>query len=116
MLKQKRVRDKDYLVFVKELPCCVTLSRPVDPHHLRPPGTGMGIKSGDDQVIPLHPEQHRHLHCDPVSEAEWLRERGVEGKFLAECLFQIWKMGTDYGQKVQAAERLVRLQYFGRET
>jgi len=74
--KDKPLRDRKWLDYVRELRCLATGMighseyETVDPAHL---GTaGKSIKTGDDHVIPLI--HHIHLACHAHGEASVLRE------------------------------------------
>lgn len=70
--KHPPIRDRKYLDYLREQPCFITGIRgAVDPAHI---GTaGKGIKSGDDEALPL---QHAiHLMCHQYGEMSVLRER-----------------------------------------
>lgn len=62
--KNKPIRDAAWLEKIRHMDCIVCQKTPCDPAHIRV-GTngGMGMKPGDDYVIPLchecHSEQHR---------------------------------------------------------
>jgi hypothetical protein len=62
--KQKRIRDRAHLNFIKTLPCCMCGAPQSDPAHIRL-GTdgGTGLKPSDNYVLPLcrpcHQEEHR---------------------------------------------------------
>jgi hypothetical protein len=62
--KNPPVRDPKHLAKVREMSCVVCGATPCDPAHIRHGlGGGMGMKPGDDLVLPLchahHMEQHR---------------------------------------------------------
>lgn len=62
--KQKRIRDRAHLDFIKTLFCCVCGASPCDPAHIRI-GTicGVGLKPNDSECVPLcrpcHEESHK---------------------------------------------------------
>ncbi len=65
------LRDRHYLDWVRTQPCIVTGHRgiDVDPAHI---GTlGKGVKSPDDEVLPLSNALHREAH--QTGEMSWLR-------------------------------------------
>lgn len=60
--KIEPLRDPDYLKWVRTQPCIITghRGRDVDPCHI---GTlGRGIKSSDDEALPMRHELHRRAH------------------------------------------------------
>lgn len=67
MLKQPRIKDKEWLSFQNELPCffCRAKNESVIAHHIRAGGGGgTGLKPPDDRTLPTchicHDEIHRH--------------------------------------------------------
>lgn len=64
-LKEEPVRDREYLDWLRTQPCIFSgippaEGRPVDPAHI---GTlGKGIKSSDDEALPVLAETHRRMH------------------------------------------------------
>lgn len=79
--KLKPIRDRRYLDFLKTQPCLFTGERETEPAHI---GTlGKGIKSGDDEAIPLSWRLHRlgHQH----SEIAMIREH-IPDWLLRACL------------------------------
>lgn len=63
-VKPERIKDKNYLKFIKEQPCVVTGIIGVDPHHFLT--GGMGTKGSDYATIPLTRELHNELHNQGV--------------------------------------------------
>lgn len=82
--------SRRYLDAVKVLPCVVCGRLGVDPHHLMrglPEGErGIARRAADRWAIPLCRQDHdaAHLHGD---DEEWLTERGVDGRALAQALW-----------------------------
>ena len=65
MLKKERIRDAKHLQRIREMECLGCGDTPCDPAHIRAwHEGGMGLKPGDDLVVPLcracHERQHRH--------------------------------------------------------
>lgn len=84
--KQKPFRSKQYLAYIRRLPCCVTGETPSDPHHiLGTKSAGMGIKPGDDFCIPLSRSMHTQLHKDPK---RWELLFGTQRSHLKRILFK----------------------------
>lgn len=81
--RPKRMADPRYLAWVRQLPCVLCLRQPGmghqnEAHHLlRGVVRGMGMKAGDDEVIPLCDGDHRALHMDG-NETEFLAKRGID--------------------------------------
>jgi len=69
------IRDKKYLKFLRTEPCLITGLRATEDmsvvaHHV---GTaGKGIKSPDNEAIPLRQDRHRELH--QIGEVEFYRQ------------------------------------------
>lgn len=92
------IRNKKHLEFIRSLSCCVCGSIPCDAAHIRKgTGGGMGMKPGDDCVIPLcrscHMGQHR---TGEVSFWDGALEAAQE---LASMLYkntgQVWKCAKE---------------------
>lgn len=64
MLKEARLRDPKYLIWVRELPCIACwLETGANPDHTNLPMQGAkGLKSSDSQVIPLCHRCHTLRH------------------------------------------------------
>lgn len=71
--KNKPVRDKKYLAWVRAQPCCYCfIHGPNNPHHIIGVGNGrMGSKESDDQTIPLCNLHHRELHESTGKNRTW---------------------------------------------
>lgn len=64
--KSKPYRSKEYMDWIKTLPCVASGMPADDAHHIT--GTkqgGMGAKPGDNYCIPLTRIMHTMLHQDP---------------------------------------------------
>ena len=65
MMKQKAFRSKEYLAFVRTLPCSVCgTDQDIVAHHLIGVGGmgGMGTKAPDNYAMPLCATDHHNLH------------------------------------------------------
>jgi len=88
---------QEHLAHIRTLPCCVCGRRsPSEAHHLKQTGErerGMGRRSSDRWAVPLCPDCHR-LGPDAVEDAGskneviWFAQHGVNGKALAETLWE----------------------------
>jgi len=92
--KPRRVRDKEHLRFVANLPCLICGRSPGQAHHIRyAQPRALSRKVSDEWAVPLCALHHRALHdhgneeawwkqhrIDPMSEAErlWQETRGVQ--------------------------------------
>lgn len=74
-LKTPILRDRDYLDWLRIQPCLLTgYVGDSEPAHI---GTaGKGLKSPDDEAIPLHYTLHREAH--QKGEMKMLRERAPD--------------------------------------
>lgn len=102
LVSKKPLRDAEHLARVRTLYCHICGGTPCHAHHIREclPRT-MGVRVGDDMVIPLCPPCHTHLHDNggtvwdyPESivkkaaalYAETLKLRSPEGRAALEQL------------------------------
>lgn len=83
-VKQKPLRDKRHLQFIRKLPCCVCGKMPSEAAHIRMGYFGgTGMKPGDDCTVPLckpcHTEQHQlgevAFWAASIGSAKWLAKR-----------------------------------------
>ncbi len=80
--KTEIIKDRAHLKFVATLPCAITgAENGVQSHHLLRDDLGrikrgMGIKAGDNFVLPIHHAKHTELHMDG-SETKYLEENGI---------------------------------------
>lgn len=82
-------RSREYMDFVRGLPCAVTGKVPSDPHHTL--GRGMGIKGSDFSCIPLCREAHTYLHDHGVEEFQ--RYYGVNVAEVVADTLHMWITG-----------------------
>jgi hypothetical protein len=98
-LKQPTVRSKKHRMWISTLPCCVCRVEGItQAAHIRTGnGAGMGLKSGDNHVLPLcircHAEQHRY--SEKKYWGVWLED----AQTLANVLF-VKSGDTDYAIKM----------------
>lgn len=69
-MKQKVIRDRKYLIWLRSQPCILTGFRAteyeaVDPAHIGQ--AGMGMKSGDDEALPVKHSLHVKMHGGEIS-------------------------------------------------
>ena len=84
--KDKPFRSKQYLEYIRSLPCCITGDTGCVAHHIT--GTkksGMGTKAGDNYAIPLTQSMHQQLHNDPK---KWEFIFGTQQSHLDRTLFK----------------------------
>jgi hypothetical protein len=96
--KTPLLRDKGYLVWLRDQPCVITGlygsdNDAIDPAHI---GTaGKGIKSADNHVLPVLHSIHQKMHAN--GEIETFRERLPRDvlrymlKLYAETLYAAYK-------------------------
>lgn len=102
--KRKAEKSKDYLSFVRTLPCVVTGTNIVEAAHLSSAapqyghyGRGRGTKASDRWVLPLSPEQHRRQHTG--NEMAYWKSVGINPHIL--CL-TIWGLFSEMGDDAEA--------------
>lgn len=99
--KQKASKNKDYLAFIHELPCCVTGRYGVEAAHLSfaSPryghyGRGKGSKVSDRWALPLHQAEHRRQHG--MNKERFWSQIGIDPHLLALVIHGIWSdLGDD---------------------
>ena len=73
---ERRLRDKDHLRRVAELPCLVCSCQPSHAHHLRfAQRRGLGQKVSDEYVVPLCALHHGDLHRSSSEQEWWARQK-----------------------------------------
>lgn len=84
--KNPPVRDPDWLKKVKSMCCVITGYPESDPAHIRYGlGGGMGMKPGDDCVIPIRHDLHVIQHN--VGEITfWAKYISANPDFMMKCL------------------------------
>ena len=100
MGKSNKIRNKKHLQYVTTYICCLhTFSTEwcnggVQAHHLLKPydGTrGMGMKSGDNNAIPLCQYHHMLLHDRFGNEDAFWRSYGLDSDFGRIIAKNIWE-------------------------
>ncbi len=85
--KRPRPKDPEHLAFIASLVCAVCGAPNPVPHHLlRGVVRGMGMRAGDQWVVPLCPEHHRELHAGG-NETEFFIRYGIDPQALAYALY-----------------------------
>ena len=70
-MKAPKVRNYDYMSYVRTHPCCLCGEPRADAHHhSRPHAAGMGQKDSDLTCIPLCREHHQDLHHARLDAAD----------------------------------------------
>jgi len=79
--KQKPIRSKSYLAWVRKQPSVISGRCPCDAHHIIAHGAGgMGTKPPDLFTFPLTRDEHAGIHHDTQ---EWERRHGQQWRFVA---------------------------------
>ena len=91
----RRVENKSYLDWIRELPCIVTGVFGVDAAHISFPdpkygklGRGKSAKESDRWAIPLSPEEHRRQHG--MNEQAYWRDVGIDPCVVAMALYGVF--------------------------
>jgi hypothetical protein len=88
ILKQKTIRDKEYISWIKELPCLICYS-PSEPHHLALKGQkGMGVKVSDRNCVPFCNNHHRMFH--QIGRDTFAKQFNLDYEYIIERLNKIW--------------------------
>lgn len=86
--KEKRVRDKAHLEYVRTKPCLICGRAPVHAHHLRfAQKRGMGMKVSDEFTVPVCSIHHDELHRTGDERAWWASHGIIEPLKVAEKLW-----------------------------
>lgn len=76
IIKSRNFKDKDYLKFIRSLPCCVRHTRDyIDAHHVKLKGMGGG-NVNDYYAVPLE----RELHTGGMSHISFTRLEELLGE------------------------------------
>jgi len=92
--KEKRIKDKPYLSYVATLPCFISgIQANCVAHHLliTPAGRGVGLKSPDDYVLPLHYTVHARLHAKGDENAFFAKYSIENQADVAQELYRRYK-------------------------
>jgi len=83
----RRIRDREHVKSVAELPCLVCGRIPADAHHLRfAQSRALGRKVSDEFTVPLCRGHHREVHhCG--DEAAWWSKAGIDPTVTARVLW-----------------------------
>lgn len=106
--KRKPAKSKDYLAFVRKLPCCITGSYGVEAAHLSMAapryghyGRGRQSKAPDRWALPLSPGHHAHQHG--IGERAFWDVYDIDPHILALTLYGLWSDLGDDAQPFAAA-------------
>lgn len=95
--RAKAGSDREYLAFIRRLPCVVTGQVPAEASHLRSlkHGSGLGLKSPDRTAIPMSREVHRQYETRSGIFRNWTQEQREEWHLRHATaygrLFEAWK-------------------------
>ena len=74
LVKLRRSRDKDHLLFIANQACTVCGRRPCEAHHIRyAQPRALGRKVSDEFTVPLCRVHHRELHRQGDERAWWAK-------------------------------------------
>jgi hypothetical protein len=90
--KSGRIEDKDYLEWIRSLPCAITGTYPVEAAHISYPesrygklGRAKGTKEDDKWAIPLSNSTHRDQHS--MGERRYWEMIGIDPCIIAMALY-----------------------------
>lgn len=82
--KNKPIRNKKYLAFVREQPCCACgLLLDNQAHHFGRTGKGIGVKASDYEVVSLCPKCH--WECGDLGNKKFQAKYNVNFDMIAGC-------------------------------
>jgi hypothetical protein len=86
--KEKRLRSKQHLEFIRTKPCLICGRAPVHAHHLRfAQPRAMGMKVSDEYTVPVCGIHHDELHRTGDERAWWARHGIVDPLKIAARLW-----------------------------
>lgn len=111
------IKRKDYLSWLHDLPCIVSLRHPVEAAHLSEAmtmyghlGRGKGRKASDRWAVPLCKQKHDEQHQG--KESDFWKRSGVNPYVAALTLWGLW---SDLGEDAtDIAVRLIVSREIGR--
>lgn len=90
--KQKPLRDKKYLKWVREQPSCISQRPADDPHHIKGHGYTGGVKPSDYMTLPLTRDEHTYLH--DIGYNSWESVYGDQRGHVLDTLIEAIKQGV----------------------
>jgi len=93
LFKRKRIKDKAYLTWIRELPClfCGGVS---EPHHVPPESeASVGLKTDDTRALPFCYRHHQEYHNRGRHTFE--QKYQINYEYLIERLNKIWRERND---------------------
>lgn len=88
--KQKPVRSKKYLDWIKVLPCIICFKPNAEPHHIPKDGnSGKGTKTDDIRAIPLCHIHHVEYHNN--GKQSFAQKYNLNYEYIIERLNKIWE-------------------------
>lgn len=104
--RDRRIRNKEYLGFLHQLPCCVSGVSRVVAHHIRVGRGRMGAKEDDSLALPLayslHDQHPGALHV--IGERNFWNRYGINPLHLTDDL---WALYEKHGPAVAAAHQVI---------
>jgi len=100
----KRFVDKEHLAWVRQQPCLMkqlgfySCEGSVEAHHLLQPSTGFrgGVKSGDDQCLPLCLKHHALIHTKFGTEKAFFKSFGLPANYGKEMARKLYESSKSY--------------------
>lgn len=90
----KRLRSRQYIKHVQGQPCLYCGS-PGEAHHLtHAQPRALGLKNGDQFIVPLCHPHHMALHDSPMPERTWWALIGIDPMIWAEISFSEWEQAN----------------------
>ena len=112
--KKKATKNKGYLAWLHELPCCVTGRYGVEAAHLSYAnpmfahyGRGRGTKSSDRWALPLSPEEHRKQHS--MNEEEYWHQFPWSPHILALTIWGVYSCDGDLATEIATSVIMSRV-------
>ena len=87
--KPARYKNKDYIEYIKEQPCCITERPNVDPHHTKSIGSG----GSDLSAIPLTHELH--VECHKIGRDTFQKKYNIDFK---DIIFKLMERFIEQGK------------------
>lgn len=110
-----RLRSKDYLAFIRSLPCVACGNPLTEAAHVRyaeakagKPITGRGIKSSDCYCAPLCNRHHVEQH-DAGDERAWWVLYGIDPVYIAMALYCAWVSAKDNISAYEAGLQIMQM-------
>lgn len=92
-MKDKPIRNKHYITWIKQCPCLLCLNPATEAHHVNPVGKGAkGSKTDDTRCIPLCTLHHLEYH--QIGRDSFSKKHSIDYEYVIERLNKIYE-GND---------------------